>query len=247
MLSAVASAADWSNTIAAVTHNGALYSIEKSGVLYRTDLSNGQYVQVGKSEFANTAKMFSGPKNLFTIETDGTLYRIEPSSGAWTRVGKAGDYKGTLAGVFSGTRLFTVSSGALYGTNPISGAWAQVGKAEFGGTRWLFDGGNKLFSIESDGTMYRIDLSGSWIRTGKAGDWKNTKAGASMDGIVYTVETGGALYATNPETGTWKQLGKAEFANTMFLFAEGGWLYTMEKAGLYKISTTDGSWSQIDK
>src|SRR5258708_2857516 len=72
---------EWSNTIAVTTLNGRLYSIETGGALYQTDLSNGKWIQIVKSEFANTRFLFAGSQNLYTIETDGSLYRVNPANG----------------------------------------------------------------------------------------------------------------------------------------------------------------------
>jgi hypothetical protein len=88
---------DWSNTIALTVLNGDLYTVEKSGALYRTDLNAGSWVQVGKADFANTAFLFADNRDLFTIETDGSLYRISPGNGAWVRVGQAGEWRNTKA------------------------------------------------------------------------------------------------------------------------------------------------------
>jgi hypothetical protein len=172
IFAAAASAADWSNTIAAVVLDGRLYTIEKSGALYGVDLGNGKWVQIGKAEFANTRLFFAGNRNLLTIENDGSLYRVDPGNGSWVRVGKAGDWKGTLAGAFVNGRLYTVeASGAMYATNPGTGAWAQVGKSEFGNSLRLFATEDSLFSIEKDGSLYWISPSdGSWRRIGKAGE-----------------------------------------------------------------------------
>lgn len=83
-------AADWSNTIAAATFGNDLYTIEKAGALYRTDLRTGKWQQVGKADFASTRMLIAGPKNLFTIETNGSLYRVSPLDGSWSGVGKTG-------------------------------------------------------------------------------------------------------------------------------------------------------------
>ena len=90
-----AQGANWSNTIAAVVFNDKLYTIEKSGALYATNLTTGKWVQVGKSEFANTRLLFAGGSNLLTIEADGSLYRINPADGSWSRIGNAGDWRNT--------------------------------------------------------------------------------------------------------------------------------------------------------
>jgi hypothetical protein len=75
-------AGEWNNTIALTTLGGRLYTIEEGGALYRTDLTNGKWVQVGKSDFANTRFLFADNDNLYTIETDGSLYRVSPANGA---------------------------------------------------------------------------------------------------------------------------------------------------------------------
>lgn len=245
--STVVKAADWSNTIAAAVLNDRLYTIEKSGALFGTDLATRKWVQIGKAEFAGTRLLLAGPQNLFTIETDGSLYKINPSDGTWSRVGKPGVWKNTIAGIFIGGRLFTIeSSGALYGTNPVSGAWVQIGKAEFANTRSVFRANETLFTLETDGSLYRVSTSdGAWRGVGAAGSWKNTIAGTSLSGKLYTIEASGALFETNPDTGTWKQIGKAEFAKTRYLFTANGSLYTIEDAGLYRVDPATGAWAAV--
>ena len=162
---------DWSGTVAAVVQNNTLFSIERSGVLYSTNLATGRWTAIGKPEYRNTRLLFAGPQNLYTIEQDGSFYRVDPKDGSWVRVGQAGAWKGTLAGAFVAGRLFTVEAdGRMYATSPVDGKWVQVGKAEFANTYRLFSTDDALFSIEKDGSLYRIDpSSGAWRRLGKAG------------------------------------------------------------------------------
>jgi hypothetical protein len=90
--------------------------------------------------------------------------------------------------------------------------------------------------------------AGSWKAIGKAGDWAGTIAGVALDGKIYTVESSGALFVTEPASGAWKQVGKSDFANTRFLFASGGILFSIEKDGsLYAISPGDGLWGRLGK
>lgn len=80
---------------------------------------------------------------------------------------------------------------------------------------------------------------------GTPGNWAGTIAGAALDGTLYTVETAGSLYATDPTDGSWSKLGNADFANTAFLFAAGKKLVSIEKDGsLYLVDPADGSWKQ---
>ena len=172
--------------------------------------------------------------------------RAEP--GAWKRVGNAGEWKDTIAGTTFKNRIYTVEkSGGLFVTDPATGAWKQLGKAEFANTTHLFPTADGLNSIESDGSMYRVNPEdGSWERVGNAGDWKDTAAGTSLNGSIYTAEKNGGLYETNPATGERKQLGKPEFAATTFMFASGTSLYTIENDGsLYRVSPADGSWERV--
>lgn len=80
---------------------------------------------------------------------------------------------------------------------------------------------------------------------GSPGNWAGTIAGTALDGKLYTVETAGNLYATDPADGSWTQLGGADFANTAFLFAAGESLVSIEKDGsLFLIDPADGSWKR---
>ena len=68
---------DWSDTIAAVTLNNRLYTVDTSGALYETNLSSGDYKQLGESDFKNTAFLVAANNKLYSIEADGNLYEIE--------------------------------------------------------------------------------------------------------------------------------------------------------------------------
>lgn len=59
-----------------------------------------------------------------------------------------------------------------------------------------------------------------------------------MLGKIYTTESRGGLYATDPANGTWKRIGKPEFINTAWLFGVSKSLYSIEK---------DGSWAGVGK
>jgi len=50
------------------------------------------------------------------------------------------------------------------------------------------------------------------------------------------------LYETNPATGVWRQIGKAEFGKTQFMFGTDGSLYSLENGDLYQINPSNGSW-----
>lgn len=244
-------AAQWTNTMAVTTLGGSLYSIEKSGALYRTDLNTGRWVGVGHSEFAKTRFLFADNRSLYTIETDGSLYSVNPASGAWSRVGQTGAWKETMAVVMLNGSLYSIErNGALYRTDLNSGEWVQLGKAEFANTRFFFSAGQNLYTIEANGSLYRVSpTNGAWSGVGgSAGTWQNTFVGTTLNGRIYTVERSGALYETDPATGAWKQIGKPEFGRTQFIFGAGGSLYSIEDGGgLYRINPSSGAWVAVGK
>ncbi|HEV8370770.1 MAG TPA: hypothetical protein VGQ39_22665 [Pyrinomonadaceae bacterium] len=96
-----------------------------------------------------------------------------------------------------------------------------------------------LLFIVSTGAVHHV--------LGQSATWKATMCGVvSANSRLYTIETNGALYSTNLETGKWFQIGKPEFANTQFLFAVGVNLYTIERDGsLYRVNQSTGSWVRV--
>lgn len=81
-----------------------------------------------------------------------------------------------------------------------------------------------------------------------AGDWDNAQHATVLNGKLYTIEVGGALFMTELPGGARRQLGKADFANTKFLFATTSKLITIESDGnLYSIDPTSGSWRSVGK
>ncbi|HEV3004287.1 MAG TPA: hypothetical protein VGX78_07480 [Pirellulales bacterium] len=89
-------------------------------------------------------------------------------------------------------------------------------------------------------------LPGSWARVGPEGAWKSTIAGAVLNDQLYTVEDWGGLYATDPGTGVWGQVGRPEFGATRFLFAAGDFLYTIETDGsFYQVDPQTGGWTLV--
>jgi hypothetical protein len=150
---------DWKETKVGTIFEGRLFTIEKKGTLFATEVESGKYVAVGKPIFANTAFLFAGEDSLYTITRDGNLYRVHPKDGKAQQLGQPGAWKNTLAGAFLGGALYTVeSSGNLYRTNLSDGNWAPVSKPEFGGTAFLFAGGDKLYVIEKEGNLYRVTI-----------------------------------------------------------------------------------------
>ena len=232
-------AGEWKDTIALATMDDRLYTIERNGALYVTDLTSGKWIQIGKAQFGSTQFMFADAGSLYTIEADGGLYRLNPADGSWRAVGDAGAWKGTIAGATLNGRIYTVEgNGALYETNPANGRWRQLGKPEFSRTRHIFAAEGSLYTIE-DGGLYRVSpTDGSWALVGKAEDWSGTRAVAVLAGRLFSANRNGALYRSLLSTGGWIAVGKPVFGDTAYLFESGRRLYSIDLDGsLYAIDT----------
>lgn len=80
---------------------------------------------------------------------------------------------------------------------------------------------------------------------GEPGAWVNTLVAAATGADLYTIETSGGLYVTDPASGSWKMIGKPEFGNTLLLFTVDDLLVSIEKNGsLYLINPATGAWKQ---
>lgn len=236
---------NWVDTNALAVLNGDLYTIEKSGVLKRTNLSTGKVVAVGKADFESTHIMVAGSGSVFTIDPSGNLNRINPGDGTWKQVGKAGDWANSTAFAMLGDQLYTVESGGeLYSTNTATGVWKQVGGRDFVRSKFFLTADNQLYSIEHDGDLHAIDkATGAWKQIGDSGDWLNTRLATSLNGKIYTIESGspGTLYETDPQTGAWKRIGKKMDFRTKYLFPAGSSLYSIEFDGkMYRIDPVTG-------
>ncbi len=66
----------WKGAIGACVLGGHLYTAEKNGKLFSTDLHSGNRRSVGNADFAATRFMFPTGGNIHTIETDGNLFRV---------------------------------------------------------------------------------------------------------------------------------------------------------------------------
>jgi hypothetical protein len=233
----------WKATIAGTILRGKLYSAERNGGLYMTDLESGKWQPIGKAEFAETKFLVSAGPSLYTIETSGTLYRVNPDDGSWQQVGGGGKWIQTIAATPLGGRIFTIESGGgLHVVDPHNGEWRQIGQPEFGNTHILFASRSSLYTIENDGSLYEVSpTDGAKAPIGEPGAWKKAFNGTVLNEQLYTVERDGRLYCTDPRTGQRRGVGAAEFGATRFMFPSGETIYTIETSGnLYGVKARPG-------
>jgi hypothetical protein len=226
---------DWNRTKLAAADGGKLYTIEKDGGFFVTDLTSGEWKQLGKPEYQNTRAMWAEGGKVVTLETTGSLFLINPADGSWSRIGKEGEWNRTAHGALVGGQLYTVEkNGQLFVTDLAKATWTELGKGDYAKTKIMTGAGGKLFTLEDSGTVYAINTDGTWAQLGKDGDYKRTFLAAAMDGKLYTIERNGQLFETDTATGKWSELGK-DYKNTQFLVATGGQLYTIGGGTLYAI------------
>jgi hypothetical protein len=150
----------WAKSIAGTVMSGNIYTIQSNGALYATNVNTGVWKQVGKPEFANTQFLFNANDKLYTIEKDGSLYEINPADGSWKMIGLKGDWIYTIGGAMLNGKLYTIEQGgALYETNLSTGDWKKLGKSEFGNTKFVFAGIDKIYTVETNGNLYEIDVN----------------------------------------------------------------------------------------
>ncbi|MBS0208932.1 MAG: caspase family protein [Planctomycetes bacterium] len=238
----------WRGTRAGAILGDRLYTAEANGALYVTRLDNGQWAQVAAPGFDQTRLMFAGGGSLWTIEQSGTLYKVNPANGAWAFVGAQRAWVGARAGAILKGHLYTVETGgALQVANLADGNRSRVGSANFDDVTSLVAAGDQLYVIDKAGDLAKIDLqSGSRQRLGPSRGLASTLAATVVQDVLYTVRNDGTLHETLLAEGRGPQLGKAEFANTAFLFGGPRQCYTIERDGslyevfLHPIDSIDG-------
>ena len=245
----IGKAGAWNGVVAGAILNRRLFTVESDGSLRATELETGERVQIAGQDFGETIFMFASVDSLWTIERNGTLYRVNPADGGWSAVGTEGAWIETRAGAILKGRLYTAqSNGTLQETNLGDGTRKQIGPARFADTAAMMAGGDKLWIIDTHGNLQRVDpQSGAGQRVGPQGEWKSLLGAAIVDDRLYSIRDDGTLREAilgkdkgqvngKGRKGKGRQLGKAEFGNTRFLYASRRQLYTIENDGsLYEV------------
>src|SRR5438034_344361 len=103
-----------------------------------------------------------------------------------------------------------------------------------------------LLMVFFGATLSRAEM-GHWTQVGKAGDWKDTRLMAAMDGALWTIESSGTLYKTDA-TGHWAKVGKpGDWKDTGLMAAEDGYLWTIESGGTLYRTDSSGHWEKVGK
>src|SRR5580765_668602 len=80
-----------------------------------------------------------------------------------------------------------------------------------------------------------VTVTGKWEMVGKEGDWNGTVDMVGMDGFIWSIESDGSLYKTDPATGNFTQIvDKGSFSHLKLLEGMDHVLWTVEGDTLYK-------------
>jgi len=221
-----------------VTHyNNNLYTIENTGAIYKTDLTNGTHTRLGNSTFKNGKGLVVANGQLLFFENDGSLDRINISTGEWSVVSPMNTWN-DIQKVFSvGNKLYATQNGALYYFPTMNfNNRKQIGEADF------FDLGDYTWTDSTlhtviGNSLFRIDLNnGKWKQIGAKKAFKLSRDGAVIGNKFYSIETPSSLYETDLTTGERKLLDDTQFKEAAVLISDSGKLYTIFKLGvLYEI------------
>jgi hypothetical protein len=225
---------EWKNAVEMVAMDGALWSVEKDGSLYKTDPANGKRTQVGeKGSFEKVQNLEGWDHMLWSIEA-GTLYKNDPKTGKWEQASKEGEWSKTIDFVALGAFLYSIEpDGSLWKTDK-SGTNTLIDKGEFKGCTRLTEMGGKLWTIE-DGTLYETDPATlKWKQVGKEGEFSKINAMEGTKTYIFMIDKSGNLYKVDAD-GKKTLLGD-DYGETRILTTLDGRLWTVEGGSLYKTS-----------
>jgi hypothetical protein len=90
-----------------------------------------------------------------------------------------------------------------------------------------------------------VTVTGKWELVGKEGDWKGTIDMVGMDGFIWSVESDGSLFKTDPATGNFTQVGeKGSFQRLKLIEGMDHTLWSVEGDTLYKSDPATGKWER---
>ncbi len=241
----VGGSGEWANTQACVGLGGKIFAIS-SGLVYRIDPS-GSWEQLGDSSGWEPRFLLGGLAKLYTLEGSGTVFEIDPFSGLYEKVSNDGQWASTLSATHLRDTIITCDQdGALYRYSPkkrsherlpVEGTWKSrlLGATNAG----LFTNDNAVVTVEQSGSMYAINLaSGQYAQID--GDWSGTRVLVGLGASVYAITHSGGIYAIDPVSHRWSQVGTANTWTSRLACATKGTviaskasLYTLEDSGTF--------------
>jgi len=222
-----------------VNWRGALYTIDNSGVIYKTDLDSGSHTRIGKATYKKVKAFFGLNSKLYVVDTDGSMTEIDPVTGDWKNVSTIGEWSAIETAFVVGNSLYSIENGAFYYHRaPSATNRMQRGGSDFFNPGVLLRSDMRLFSFPGDGSLFEINTAtGKWNSIGKSKSWKKAKATAVFGDKFYMVDPAGALSPTSLTDKTEKVLDATQFVKAKMMFTEAGKLYVI---------MTDGNFYEVN-
>jgi outer membrane protein assembly factor BamB len=249
----------WKDTLAAISLNGKIYTIELSGAFVSTDPKSGARKILSKLDFVknkNSISSYSDATRIFTLNNKiyvitwdtQTLYAINPLDGKYETVSSEGwDTIEKIAGVDG--KLFVIDErGDLKQRDLVTGEESSPfgGLSEYMHAWALLPINGKIYIIQSTGSLVKVNLAdGSAVRLGENGEWGGYRGVIVLGSRLFFASSAGVpeiqLLETNIEDGSYKSLCKLDVPNDglnmRHWFGIGDAIYAMDTVGdLYEIS-----------
>lgn len=225
----------WTNVISATILNDKMYTVEKNGAIYETDLVSTFRTQIGKREFEKGKFIFAANNMLYVIDYEGTMFKVNATTGVKEQLGIKGTWSQMYAYTVCKDLFYSVNSlGALTATDLKTNTTREMGNTYVNVTN-MFATGDKIYLLEQSGKLHEMSsVNGAQKMISPNNTWTGILCGTGYKSGVYMIDKMGNLYSL--ATGSKNKMGKAEFSLARFLLGANGNLYFIESTGsLYEI------------
>ena len=227
----------WANVVSATVLNDKMYTIEKNGRIYETDLTTTMRTPLGKQDFDKGKFIFSANNMLYVIDYEGTMFKVDATTGVKEQVGIRATWSQTYAYTICKDQFYAVNSlGALSVTDLKTNTTREMGTTYVNVSN-MFATADKVYLLEQSGKLQEMNpLNGAQKMISANGVWGGILCGTGYNGGVYMIDKIGNLYSLGTTAGTKSKMGKTEFSLARFLLGANGNLYFIESTGsLYEI------------
>ncbi|UPT67828.1 MAG: PQQ-like beta-propeller repeat protein [Sphingobacteriales bacterium JAD_PAG50586_3] len=225
----------WSNVVSATILNDKMYTGEKNGAIYETDLVSTLRTPIGKNAFDKGKFIFAANNMLYVINYEGTMFKVNATTGASEQLGIKGTWSQMYAYAVCKDQFYAVNSmGALTVTDLKTNTTREMGSTYVNVSN-MFATADKIYLLEQSGKLHEMSsVNGAQKMISPNNMWSGILCGTGYKGGVYMIDKIGNLYAL--ATGSKSKMGKAEFSLARFLLGANDNLYFIESTGsLYEI------------
>ncbi len=172
---------------------------------------------------------------------DGALHRIDPYFGRFGFL--SGSWKDLQAATFLNGTLYVIQNASLHRVDPATGAYSVIGTQYYSGSlpTWLTPVGNRLFAMYGN-SIREVNTNDNSNRiVGTVRGWPRTQGFAASDKFLYIIQND-RLHEVNPESGSYRVLGAADWSGSTIVKYYKGWLYVLQNATFHRVNPASGEW-----